>query len=68
MGWLLGHDGRTAADDRVRLGTARGPIHKRFGKPGAKYQNLAPLKHADLAAWCMRACLEAGMAQQVAYR
>ena len=44
------------------------PIHKRFGKPGAKYQNLAPLKHADLAAWCIRACLEAGMAEHVAYR
>jgi hypothetical protein len=44
------------------------PIHKRFGKPGAKFQNLDPTKHADLAAWCIRACLEAGMAQHVAYR
>jgi hypothetical protein len=44
------------------------PVFKRFGKLGPKYRNLDPLKEADLAAWSVRACLDAGMAQRVAYR
>jgi len=44
------------------------PIQKRFGKPGPKHRNLDRTQEADLAAWCIRACLEAGMGQRVAYR
>ena len=43
------------------------PILKRFGKPGPKFRNLDRTQETDLAAWCIRACLEAGMAQRMVY-
>lgn len=41
------------------------PIFKRFGKPGPKHCNLDRWQETDLAAWCIRACLEAGVGQRV---
>jgi len=51
----------------VVLGGLSRRLHRCFGRSSRAYQQLSAERAAQLASWVIRAALEAGMAQRVAY-